>query len=67
MATYFYDNQVRRFLTQFAAILSNIDVQYGSDPQGNPILHRVPVVYGDGSRQVAAAIANNNDADAFAP
>lgn len=60
MATYFYDNQVRRFLTQFAAILSNIDVQYGSDPKGNPILHRVPVVYGDGSRQVAAAISNNS-------
>jgi hypothetical protein len=60
MSTYFYDSQTRRFLTQFGAILSLIDVQYGSDPKGNPILHRVPVVYGDGSRQVAAAIANNS-------
>jgi hypothetical protein len=57
---YFHDNQIRRFLTQFGKIFSFVDVQYGSDPKGNPILHRVPVVYGDGSRQVAAAINNNS-------
>lgn len=60
MAAYFFDSQCRRFLTQFIAILSNFDVQYGSDPKGNPILHRVPVVWGDPSRQAAAAIANNS-------
>ena len=60
----FYDQQCRRFLTQFGAIFSHIDVQYGSDPKGNPILHRVPTVYGDASRQVAAII-NNNSASAM--
>lgn len=60
MATYFYDSQIRRFLIQFAAICSNFDVQYGTDPKGNPILHRVPVMYGDISRQAAAAINNNS-------
>ena len=60
MATYFYDNQIRRFLTQFIAIFSQFDVQFGSDPQGNPILHRVPVIWGDASRQAATIIANNS-------
>jgi len=60
MAKYFFDSQLRRFLTQFIAVLSNFDVQYGSDPKGNPILHRVPVIWGDASRQAATAIANNS-------
>jgi len=60
MAKYFYDSQLRRFLTQFIAIFSNFDVQYGSDPKGNPILHRVPVVWGDASRQAATVVANNS-------
>jgi hypothetical protein len=60
MAQYFFDSQCRRFLTQFIAIFSNFDVQYGSDPKGNPILHRVPVVWGDQSRQAATVVANNS-------
>jgi hypothetical protein len=60
MATFFYDSQVKRFLIQFARIFSNWYVTYGSDDQGNPILHRVPIMYGDASRQAGTIIANNS-------
>lgn len=59
MAKFFYDNQVRRFLLQFAKIFSEWYVTKGKDPNGNDILVRVPVMYGDSSRQAATIIANN--------
>ena len=60
MAKFFYDNQIRRFLVQFARIFSNWQVTKGKDPAGNDILVRVPVMYGDSSRMAAAQIANNS-------
>ena len=60
MAQFFYDNQVRRFLIQFAKIFSNWYVTRGKDPNGNEILVRVPIMYGDSSRQAATIIANNS-------
>lgn len=60
MAQFFYDKQVRRFLIQFAKILSNWYVEDGYDPNGNIILKRVPVMYGDQSRNVANIINNNS-------
>jgi hypothetical protein len=60
MAQYFSDNQIRRFLIQFAKIFSNWQVTKGKDPAGHPILVRVPVMYGDSSRQAATIIANNS-------
>ena len=60
MAQFFYDNQIRRFLIQFAKIFSNWQVTKGKDPAGNPILVRVPIMYGDSSRQAATIIANNS-------
>jgi hypothetical protein len=60
MAEYFYDAQVRRFLLQFARIMSNWQVLYGTDGNGNPIYHRVPVQYGDSSRQASTILANNS-------
>ena len=60
MAQYFYDNQIRRFLLQFSKIFSNWYVTKGKDPNGNDILVRVPVQYGDASRQAASIIANNS-------
>jgi hypothetical protein len=60
MAQFFYDNQVRRFLIQFAKIFSNWQVTKGKDPAGNDILIRVPVMYGDSSRQASTIIANNS-------
>jgi len=60
MAQFFYDNQVRRFLIQFAKIFSNWYVTKGKDPNGNDILVRVPIMYGDASRQASTIIANNS-------
>jgi len=60
MAQFFYDNQVRRFLIQFAKIFSNWEVTRGKDPNGNDILVRVPIMYGDASRQASTIIANNS-------
>ena len=60
MAQYFYDNQIRRFLIQFAKIFSNWYVTKGKDPNGNDILVRVPIQYGDSSRQASTIIANNS-------
>lgn len=60
MAQFFYDNQIRRFLVQFAKIFSNWYVTKGKDPNGNDILIRVPIMYGDSSRQAATIIANNS-------
>ena len=60
MAQFFYDNQIRRFLIQFAKIFSNWEVTKGKDPNGNDIIVRVPVMYGDSSRQAATIIANNS-------
>ena len=60
MAKYFYDNQIRRFLIQFARIFSNWQVSKGKDPAGNDIIVRVPIQYGDSSRMAAAVQANNS-------
>jgi len=60
LAQYFYDAQIRRFLIQFAKIFSQWYVTKGRDPNGNPIFVRVPIMYGDSSRQAATIIANNS-------
>ena len=45
---------------QFAKIFSNWYVTKGKDPNGNDILVRVPIMYGDSSRQASTVIANNS-------
>ena len=60
MAQYFSDNQIRRWLIQFARIFSNWEVSNGTDSNGNPITVRVPIRYGDASRQAATIIAGNS-------
>lgn len=57
---FFYDNQIRRFLLQFARIFSNFQIEFGRDDEGNPTLIRVPVRYGDASRQAQTMLQNNS-------
>jgi hypothetical protein len=59
--TFFYDEQIRRFLLQFARIFSNFEVEYGRNEEGtNHTLIRVPVKYGDWSRQAQTVLQNNS-------
>lgn len=57
---HFYDEQIRRFLLQFARIFSNFQVSYGRDESSNETLVRVPVRYGDASRQAQTIIQENS-------
>lgn len=61
MSTFFYSGQIRRFLQQFIRLLSNFQVQLGSDRTGTRTLLQVPVYYGDSSRHVASIIAKNSE------
>lgn len=69
MAQFFYDGQIRRFLLQFARIFSNFDVEYGANQAGQgpgsevDTLVRVPVRYGDASRQAQTILQNNSAND----
>lgn len=60
MAEFYHDNQLRRYLIQFAKVFSNWYCTKGLDPNGNPIIVRVPIIYGNSSRQAATIIANNS-------
>ena len=53
---WFYDGQVRRYITQTIRALSNFVVKYGDGT-----LVRVPVVYGDADRQVASILRQNSE------
>lgn len=58
---FFYDGQIRRFITQFMRLVSNFQVEFGRDREGNTTLQQVPVYYGDGTRQVQAILRNNSE------
>jgi len=69
MSQYFYDEQIRRFLLQFARIFSNFEIEFGSNEAGQgpgsnvDTLVRVPVRYGDASRQAQTILQNNSASD----
>jgi hypothetical protein len=56
MSDWFYDGQVRRYLSQFMRIMSNFSVK---DARGQ--LTRVPVRYGDMNRQVSQILKKNSE------
>jgi hypothetical protein len=61
MQTFFYDNQIRRFLLQFTRIFSGFQVEYGREEDSeNAALLRVPVRYGDASRNAQNIIQENS-------
>lgn len=62
MQSFFYDAQIRRFLLQFTRMVSNFQVEYGNENDGvnNAALIRVPVRYGDASRNAQTVIQNNS-------
>lgn len=53
---FFYDGQIRRYITQFMRVFIGFKYQAGDGEQ-----RHVPVSYGDMSRQVAAIIKENSE------
>ena len=60
MPQFHYDEQVRRFLLQFARMFSHYYVEGGIDDAGNVTYVRVPIRYGDVSRQAAVILQENS-------
>ena len=58
---FFYDSQIRRYIIQFIRMVSNFQVEFGKDRNGVTALQRVPVIYGDSSRQAATIIKQNSE------
>lgn len=58
---FFYDQQIRRFIIQFIRMVSNFQVEFGKDRYGVTALQRVPVIYGDSSRQASSIIKQNSE------
>lgn len=56
-----YDGQIRRFVIQFVRMVSNFQVEFGQDTNGDRTLQTVPVYYGDVSRQAAMILRNNSE------
>jgi hypothetical protein len=55
---YFYDGQIRRYVTQFMRIFIGFKYKTGGD---TPEERQVPVMYGDLTRQVAGIIKDNSE------
>ena len=61
MQQFFYDAQIRRFLLQFTRIFSNFQIEYGREDEGDAAaLLRVPVRYGDATRNAQTIIQENS-------
>ena len=62
MQQFFYDDQIRRFLLQFTRIFSGFQVEYANENDGvnGAALLRVPVRYGDASRNAQTIIQENS-------
>jgi hypothetical protein len=59
---FFYDEQIRRFLLQFTRVFSGFQVMYSNESSGVNAagLLRVPVRYGDSSRNAQTIIQENS-------
>ena len=58
---YFYDQQIRRYLTQFMRILGGFTVKTGKGRDGAESFIQVPVRYGDVNRMAAHIIKNQSE------
>lgn len=61
MTTFFYDRQIRRFISQVVSVFSYFEVEFGEDSNGNPIYRRVPVKYATNDKMTASILKNNSE------
>ena len=59
--SYFYDQQIRRWLLQFMRLFGGFVVKMGKDEAGNDYYHQVPVRYGDTTRMSQHILRKNSE------
>lgn len=59
--SYFYDDQIRRYVEQVQRVFSHFQISVGIDTFGNEQFYRIPCVYGDPSRMAAHILRNNSE------
>ena len=60
MPTFFYDEQIRRYILQFLRIFAELSIELPPDEDGTRVQKRVPIRYGDMSRMVAQILRDNS-------
>jgi len=61
VSTFFYDEQLRRYILQFLRIFSDYSIEIPPDENGTRVQKRVPIRYGDMQRQVAQILKENSE------
>ena len=61
MTNFFYDKQIKRYLTQIVSVFSFFEVEFGYDDDGNVIYKRVPVKYATNDKMTASILRNNSE------
>lgn len=64
--SYFYDDQIRRYIEQVQRVFSNFKIKTGKDRYGNEIFKTIPCVYGDTDR-MAQHIKRGNSENTLTP
>lgn len=59
ITTYYYDQQIKRYLTQFMAIFAGMNVVTGKGADGTAKTITVPIQYGSKDRVTSAILADN--------
>lgn len=63
--SYFYDQQIRRWLVQFMRLFGGFTVKMGKDDNGIDYYHQVPVRYGDTNRMGQHILRKNSENTMF--
>lgn len=61
MTTFFYDKQIKRFITQIIGVFSHFEVEFGKDDSGNVVYRRVPAKYATNDKMTASILKNNSE------
>lgn len=61
MTNFYYDKQIRRYISQIVSIFSYFEVEFGEDESGNTVYRRVPVKYATSDKMTASILRNNSE------
>jgi hypothetical protein len=61
MTTFYYDKQIKRFLSQIVSVFSYFEVEFGKDDNGDVVYRRVPIKYATSDKMTASILKNNSE------